>query len=867
MISRRIIITSILLSLLLVPWVGIGFDNSNPTIIIAEESVITEPDRVTQLAIEDTELPRIEPNGNLLEGPGFENGNYSYFGNTMPGDWSGLAFLDRKHWYATSPSFGVASGGLRARSTGWGAEVTARWYQSLQAPLENISLSLQWWLESNSDPATSHNMYRVHLLFSNSRSIYYYLSGYMSTHTNGSTTTAYLINGAAQTWHLLQRNVTADYIATGNMPYSPTYSLTQIRIEIYCRVPTISYTEGYVDNVAIMNGTSVQIGASIKNGDFEATTDWLTLQNSTQGMVDLADHAAEGSKSLNLTFVSDGTPGGVAVRQWLNTRLTASSTHWLSWQYYAHHDDYVGSNLMTSVQVSCRNATDTFTINYVIESRLGMLPSNTSTALWFDLGVVFMGWIQEDHNLWTEASEYFATDEIWATQIAIRIDSDGYTGDQRYEMLWDDVQFEGAYMEDPGFEEQGEVGDYVRSSLSDSAFFKVTNTSYRGEKAANFTIEEWIGSHSANMYLRDFPAEGATFIDIMWQLHRYTPATGTHVRVHVRVDDLYSIYYYLGAYGPEFGANTTYEAHLNTSDVNTVGSWFRFQCNVQEAFQSVFQYTFDYVDYSEIEIDYGGDSNFTLLLDDVYIYTDVAPPIIMDVDSGLSEATGDPHPVTIEVDEWPGTPAGTLHYRYQRQDEAVYTDWMQLGLTMVPDDPVQLVANIPAYDDLDELLTPVWPLECAFYLVVDDSLGNSVTDDNEGDYYTYLLLDTTGPSISTSLEANATYMGTIAYSITASDPHSGVVAIDAFVDGAYVESTTGTSINGEWITNQWPDGEHNWTIRSWDNDDNYAEITFTVTIRNATFPVVPVLVAAVAGVAALVVVVMYWQLRIKPKKS
>ena len=154
-----------------------------------------------------------------------------------------------------------------------------------------------------------------------------------------------------------------------------------------------------------------------------------------------------------------------------------------------------------------------------------------------------------------------------------------------------------------------------------------------------------------------------------------------------------------------------------------------------------------------------------------------------------------------------------------------------------------------------------------FYLEVDDSLGNMVVDDNGGEYYTYTLLDNTGPSISTSLEANATYMGTIAFSIAASDPHSGVAGIEAFLDDVLVESTTGTSINTEWITTDLSDGEHNWTIRSWDNDDNYAEITFTVTIRNASFPLLPVLIGAVVGVAALVIIVMYWQLRIKPRKS
>ena len=135
----------------------------------------------------------------------------------------------------------------------------------------NLTLDVEWYLDSIGNPV-NQDYFRLQVRM-DYRYMYYYL-GCESTGVYNSTSNRYfMIDEPTQTWNHLHRNLTADYFnAFGELP-------TQYRTMYwYIRSYNTEYTRIFLDDLWIVNGTTIKAGGSVSHGNFEGEVYGLGAQ-------------------------------------------------------------------------------------------------------------------------------------------------------------------------------------------------------------------------------------------------------------------------------------------------------------------------------------------------------------------------------------------------------------------------------------------------------------------------------------------------------------------------------------------------------------------------------------------------------------
>ncbi len=95
-----------------------------------------------------------------------------------------------------------------------------------------------------------------------------------------------------------------------------------------------------------------------------------------------------------------------------------------------------------------------------------------------------------------------------------------------------------------------------------------------------------------------------------------------------------------------------------------------------------------------------------------------------------------------------------------------------------------------------------------------------------------VTVDTSGPSIATSLVNNDTYTGTIAITANATDTMTGVESMEILIDDDEKRSTTSGSLDYAWRTTSYSNGNHTIEIRAEDGAGHVSTVIYVVWVDN-----------------------------------
>jgi hypothetical protein len=118
----------------------------------------------------------------------------------------------------------------------------------------------------------------------------------------------------------------------------------------------------------------------------------------------------------------------------------------------------------------------------------------------------------------------------------------------------------------------------------------------------------------------------------------------------------------------------------------------------------------------------------------------------------------------------------------------------------------------------------------------------------------YHRIDRTAPVINLNLDDGDTCSGITEITITATDATFSVSYITLDVDGVLMQSSYGTTLNYDWNTQDFEDGQHTISVFTSDNVGNIDAIGISVTVSNVNFAALGIL--GLGGVALVAVVLV-----------
>jgi hypothetical protein len=98
-----------------------------------------------------------------------------------------------------------------------------------------------------------------------------------------------------------------------------------------------------------------------------------------------------------------------------------------------------------------------------------------------------------------------------------------------------------------------------------------------------------------------------------------------------------------------------------------------------------------------------------------------------------------------------------------------------------------------------------------------------------------ISIDTSPPSILCSLINNATYNGTVPITASATDTMSGVESMELLIDDTSKKTTGSGSLEYNWGTASYSNGNHTITIRAEDGVGRVGEVVYDVWVENTGF--------------------------------
>jgi hypothetical protein len=295
----------------------------------------------------------------------------------------------------------------------------------------------------------------------------------------------------------------------------------------------------------------------------------------------------------------------------------------------------------------------------------------------------------------------------------------------RLSVLFDDLSFVSAALNDMGYEDQLDVGTPIRAwgGIYESPEFLVTDQAYAGEKAANLTIVDG-NSYQESQRIGYMPltADTEIYLDVNWRLEDFSGLDGEFAGVEVYVDDDTAFAYIFANASDPAGANG-FDQYIILPEANTEGSWFNMQRCLSRDYETLFgsapNTSISYI-YLTAESETGG--RIEILFDDFYLYTDPAPDVSSVVHSPSSPESDEIVDVAaIVIDS--SLDVVTLHYRV---DEG---SWTNLAMSSIADDSYN--ESIPGQSE-DSVVE--------YYITAEDTFGKTTTALNGSDYFSYVVV-------------------------------------------------------------------------------------------------------------------------------
>jgi len=578
--------------------------------------------------ISETDLDRVDWKLNHIRNPGMEHWTSAH---DIDGVYT-YRTTEHYNWYATAPwpvNEGSRSRGMQSRAIDPNhpgeAYVTRQSWAYWDNPT-NLTMKFDWYIDSLPQPVDS-DYFRLNIYLGSPSNvhIYYYFNCYESGHINSSNYIWFFLDSPAQTWNVFNRNITEDYFAiAGSYPTE----FQQFRFEQRTLSP--DYSRAFIDDLEMANGTIIY-GGSIGNGNFETNSGWYSLTNYDGADISRSPICQEGDWSLNATAKSIGNQSRLDITYSPDRRLSSMNLDTFSFQWMMNEFDGANEDTFAYVRVSCQNDTDEFDIFYNLAYGDNTNSFTYEGALIINVtGFNTTGqWNSFERSIWDDIRSFNQTDYVTVDEIEIRIQARGSTS--VISILFDDMQFESAAMDDMGYEDQGDVGDQIYSwatSYSSDPKFIVTDVAHSGTKAGNLTVingDSW----SEGRDLENRPVNNKTdlWLDFFWRIENDSQNTDNLLYLEAYFDSGESLGYILVNH-TDVPTSNGFDEFIVLPDANTEDMWLNFHRNIYDDFVTAFGGEPDtelQELYLVIESDTGG--KLEVLFDDVYLFNDPAPEI------------------------------------------------------------------------------------------------------------------------------------------------------------------------------------------------------------------------------------------------
>ncbi|MHA2426010.1 MAG: hypothetical protein ACXAEF_14565, partial [Candidatus Thorarchaeota archaeon] len=614
---------------------------------IEEYNSETQEDLGFNLA--DTDTSRVDWQLNHYDSPGFEVWDDS----RDPGRLSTYRSTEHFTGYSTSNySEGVQGCVMQAKAVDSDYPAEALLYRSWASGdfpnTRNLTVSFDWIVDALPNPVDGdYFRFELRLGSPNTRYLRYYLGCENTVVSNSSSYHYYMLEGSISGWTSFDRNVSQDYFDMAGV--LPT-QINGFRWEL--RSSSTEYSRIYMDDVNFVNSTTTIIGGSSGNGNFENQLTWYRGNNDPADIVQSTDKV-EGDFSLNATSLSNGNTSTCSFSARPDTRLTSENIDSLKFQWNITDFAKATENTYASVYVGANNISHSFYIYYPLCYGGYEFPRTYSgyhyiNATGFN---TTMQWNQFERSIWNDITSYNSTSFLIIEEIEIEIRTEDPS--TRISILFDDISFTSASLNDMDYENQGAVGDEVLAwdiSSGLDSHFTVTDLAYDGSKAGNITADDgdsWGGGQEIGALLVN--NETDLWLDFWWRFENFTGLPDDLVYLEVYLDNNEDFAYIFGN-GSSVYIGNGFDEFIIVPNNGTEGTWFNFQRNLYDDYVSIYGVepdTFAYELYLNVESETGGRVEF--LLDDVYMYTDPAPAIENLLEVSGSVVYDEPVEITVDV--------------------------------------------------------------------------------------------------------------------------------------------------------------------------------------------------------------------------
>ncbi|MCK4568495.1 MAG: hypothetical protein KAU48_14405, partial [Candidatus Thorarchaeota archaeon] len=599
---------------------------SSAMITTPTEALVTLDNSQHQIA--ETDLSRVNWKLNHISNPGMEEWTTTHDID----DVATYRTTEHYSWYAQDPwpvNEGFRSRGFQSRAIDPNHPGVAYVGRSSWLHWDNptnLTMKFDWYIDSIPQPIDyDYFRFNIYLGAPGDVRMYYYFNCEEAGHTNTSNYMYFFLDGPAQTWNTFDRNITEDFFEIAG--HYPT-QFQQFRFEQSTR--SSDYSRAFIDDLEMANGTIIY-GGSTGNGNFETSSGWHSWTNNDAADISRSSINQEGDWSLNATAKSVGNQSRLSISYYPDRRLSSMNPDAFSFQWMMNEFDGANEDTFAYVSVSCYNESESFEVFYVLA-----YGDNTNTFTWEGAQVINVTdfnttgqWNTFSRSIWNDISSVNQTDFLVVENIEIYIRADGPTS--CISILFDDMHFQSAAMDDMGYEDQGDIGDEVLSWGLSSGFqpeFTVTDTAYSGSKAANLTLidgNSWSeGRDFENRYIND---NTDLWLDFFWRIENDTAHAENLMYLEVYFETGETLAYIFANHSV-VPTNNGFDEYIILPEVNTEGIWINFQRNLFDDFVTAFGSDPD-TEIEEFylfaEADTGG--RFEVLFDDVYLYNDPAPEI------------------------------------------------------------------------------------------------------------------------------------------------------------------------------------------------------------------------------------------------
>lgn len=577
-------------------------------------------------ALAETDLGRVQWSTDLFPNPGMESWTNPY----NPENVYTTRTTEEASWYETTiVNEGTRSFGMQARAidpTHYSdVRLTQQAWIYWNNPL-NTTLDFDWYLDEIGNPA-NQDYYMMNVRISN-RNMYYYIGSTRTGVVNGSYGYIF-IDGPTKSWNHLHLNLTSDYIEL--FSNEPNEFQT---IDWFVRSYTDTYTRIYMDDVRLINGTTVKIGGSTLNGNFESTGGWFFQTSYDPADISQSSVRHEGNWSMNMTVLSNGYTSNAYTNYQPRKLLSSSNEGQLS--FWWRIEDWVNptENSYIRMVITAHNATTDFGMYYFFAlGGSGVLP-----IILFGNNIKFKvqnfnvtnTWNYFDANLWQDFTSVYNTENLWIDEIELQVRTT--QPNSRLSALFDSIKFQTSILNDMDYEHQNEAGSAIQgwSQYPSADHLTVTDFSASGGKAANLTLMS-SDSYYVDQTIGQLPINSNTelILDFNAYIDSFNTSSEDFVLLMLQFGDetfSYVLANSTDSFESALGEGSAYYVLLQ--DTVLIGGWLNFQRDIVHDYERVTGSPPN-TNLTSLTLmaETGLGSKLTVFFDDLYIYNDPAPTI------------------------------------------------------------------------------------------------------------------------------------------------------------------------------------------------------------------------------------------------